>query len=73
MTSLDSFKCRKKLTVGGKTYYYFSLKAAEKHGLANVSALPLSMKILLENLAPLRGRPLGHQARHRGHRRLVER
>ena len=50
MTSLDSFKCRKKLDVGSKTYYYFSFKAAEKHGLPDVSELPFSMKILLENL-----------------------
>ncbi|MGQ0445288.1 MAG: aconitate hydratase AcnA [Beijerinckiaceae bacterium] len=50
MTSLDSFNCRKELDVGSKTYHYFSLKAAEKHGLPNVSALPVSMKILLENL-----------------------
>jgi len=50
MTSLDSFKCRKKLTVGSKTYHYFSFKAAEKHGLPDVSELPFSMKILLENL-----------------------
>ncbi|MGH6794403.1 MAG: aconitase family protein, partial [Methylocella sp.] len=50
MTSLDSFKCRKKLDVGTKTYQYFSLKAAEKHGLRGVSELPFSMKILLENL-----------------------
>ena len=28
--SLDSFKCRKTLKVGAKTYTYFSLKAAEK-------------------------------------------
>ena len=50
MASLDSFKSRKKLTVGNKTYHYFSLKAAEKNGLAGVSALPYSMKVLLENL-----------------------
>jgi aconitate hydratase len=50
MTSLDSFKCRKKLNVGTKTYHYFSLKAAEKNGLAGISELPFSMKILLENL-----------------------
>ncbi|HXW72812.1 MAG TPA: aconitate hydratase AcnA [Methylocella sp.] len=50
MTSLDSFKSRKKLTVGSKTYHYFSLKAAEKNGLSGISALPFSMKILLENL-----------------------
>ncbi|HMF05840.1 MAG TPA: aconitate hydratase AcnA, partial [Methylocella sp.] len=50
MTSLDSFKCRKKLTAGAKTYHYYSLKAAEKNGLAGISELPFSMKILLENL-----------------------
>ena len=50
MASLDSFKCRKKLTVGTKTYHYFSLKAAEKNGLAGISNLPYSMKVLLENL-----------------------
>ncbi len=50
MTSLDSFKCRKKLKVGAKTYHYYSLKTAEKNGLTGVSALPYSMKVLLENL-----------------------
>ncbi|MDB5649051.1 MAG: aconitate hydratase 1 [Hyphomicrobiales bacterium] len=50
MASLDSFKCRKKLTVGAKTYHYFSLKTAEKNGLTGISALPVSMKVLLENL-----------------------
>ena len=50
MASLDSFKCRKKLTVGAKTYHYFSLKTAEKNGLKGISALPNSMKVLLENL-----------------------
>ncbi len=50
MTSLNSFKCRKKLSVGSKTYHYFSLKAAEKNGLAGISQLPFSMKVLLENL-----------------------
>jgi aconitate hydratase len=50
MASLDSFKSRKKLNVGNKTYHYFSLKAAEKNGLAGISKLPSSMKVLLENL-----------------------
>ena len=50
MASLDSFKCRKTLTVGAKTYEFFSLKAAEKNGLAGVSQLPFSLKIVLENL-----------------------
>jgi aconitate hydratase len=50
LASLDSFKSRKKLTVGAKTYEYFSLKAAEKNGLEGASQLPFSMKIVLENL-----------------------
>jgi aconitate hydratase len=50
MTSLDSFKSLKKLTVGTKTYHYYSLKAAEKNGLDGISRLPFSLKVLLENL-----------------------
>src|SRR5271157_1682532 len=50
MVSLDSFKCRKTLTVGAKAYEIYSLKAAEKNGLAGVSQLPFSLKIVLENL-----------------------
>jgi aconitate hydratase len=50
MTSLDSFKCRKTLNVEGKKYVYYSLKEAEKNGLTGISALPFSMKVLLENL-----------------------
>ncbi|KPL53751.1 aconitate hydratase [Prosthecomicrobium hirschii] len=49
-TSLDSFKSAKTLEVGGKSYTYYSLVEAEKNGLAGVSALPFSMKVLLENL-----------------------
>jgi aconitate hydratase len=49
-SSRDSFKSRKTLKVGSKTYTYYSLKAAEKNGLKGVSALPFSMKVLLENL-----------------------
>ncbi len=36
--------------VGGKTYVYYSLPAAEKNGLMGISKLPYSMKVLLENL-----------------------
>jgi len=48
--SLDSFNCRKTLKVGDDAYVYFSLKEAEKNGLAGISELPFSMKIVLENL-----------------------
>lgn len=50
MTSLDSFKCRKTMKVGAKTYVYYSLPQAEKNGLKGISKLPFSMKVLLENL-----------------------
>ncbi|OQW59039.1 MAG: aconitate hydratase [Proteobacteria bacterium HN_bin10] len=48
--SLDSFKSRKTLKVGSRTYRYFSLKAAEKNGLPGISRLPYSLKVLVENL-----------------------
>ncbi|WP_338109977.1 aconitate hydratase AcnA [Roseibium polysiphoniae] len=48
--SLDTFKSKKTLTVGGKSYTYFSIPDAEKNGLEGVSKLPSSMKVVLENL-----------------------
>ena len=48
--SLDSFNCRRTLNVNGKSYVYYSLPDAEKNGLAGISKLPYSMKVLLENL-----------------------
>ncbi len=48
--SLDSYKTKSTLTVGSKSYTYYSLKKAEKAGLKNVSTLPYSMRVLLENL-----------------------
>lgn len=50
LNSLDSFKCRKTLTVAGKEYVYYSLTEAEKNGLPGISKLPYSLKVLLENL-----------------------
>jgi aconitate hydratase len=50
MPSIDSLQTRKDLTVGSKTYQYYSLPAAEAAGLNGVSRLPVSMKVLLENL-----------------------
>ena len=49
-TSLNSFKAKSTLTVGGKTYTYYSIPEAEKNGLDGVSRLPHSMKVVLENL-----------------------
>ncbi|HIC35786.1 MAG TPA: aconitate hydratase, partial [Gammaproteobacteria bacterium] len=48
--SLDSFNSKRTLTVGGNEYVYFSIDAAEHEGIGNVSRLPVSLKILFENL-----------------------
>ena len=50
MASLDSFKSKSTLTAGGKTYTYYSLEEAAKNGLGDVSRLPASLKVLLENM-----------------------
>ncbi|HTI67881.1 MAG TPA: aconitate hydratase AcnA [Caulobacteraceae bacterium] len=50
MPSIDSLKARRELTVGDKTYVYYSLRAAAEAGLSGVERLPVSMKVLLENL-----------------------
>ena len=44
----DSYKTRRTLKVNNKEYDYYSLKATEEH-LGNLSKLPFSLKILLEN------------------------
>jgi aconitate hydratase len=38
------------LNIDGKTFDYFSLDAAAKAGLGDISSLPASLKVLLENL-----------------------
>jgi aconitate hydratase len=48
--SLDTFKSRSILKVGDKSYAYFSLPEAERNGLAGLGELPLSLKVLIENL-----------------------
>src|SRR5918997_1746798 len=50
VTLNNSFNARQTLTVGDKSYTYYSLVEAEKNGLAGASKLPFSMKVLLENL-----------------------
>src|SRR5471032_7057 len=49
MASIDSLKTRREITAGGKTYHYYSLRAAEDAGLTGISHLPVSLKVLLEN------------------------
>jgi aconitate hydratase len=46
----DTLKTRRTLEVGGKRYAYYSLPAAEEAGVGDLSRLPVSLKILLENL-----------------------
>jgi aconitate hydratase len=48
--SLDSFNCRRTLSVEKTEYVYYSLIEAEKNGLTGIAQLPYSMKVLLENL-----------------------
>ena len=50
MPFLDSFKSRRELTAAGITYHYYSLPEAAKQGLGDISRLPASLKVLLENL-----------------------
>ena len=50
VTGHDSLKTRRTLSAGGKEYDYFSLAAASDGGLGDISKLPFSLKILLENL-----------------------
>src|SRR6201996_5486818 len=45
----DSLKTRRTLSVGGKSFDYFSVKAAEET-LGDLSRLPFSLRVLLENL-----------------------
>jgi aconitate hydratase len=47
---VDSFGTRKVLAVDGESYDIFRLDQLEKAGFKNVSRLPVSLKVLLENL-----------------------
>jgi aconitate hydratase len=47
---LDSFRCKSTLETDGRSYTYWSLPLAEANGLLGTSRLPLSLKVLLENL-----------------------
>ncbi|WP_439879181.1 aconitate hydratase AcnA [Pseudomonas prosekii] len=49
MPSLDSLKTLKTLQIDDKTYHYFSLPDAAK-SLGDLDKLPMSLKVLLENL-----------------------
>ncbi|NMM43757.1 aconitate hydratase AcnA [Rhodospirillaceae bacterium KN72] len=49
MTGQDSLKTRRSLKVGSKSYDYYDLAAAAEK-IGDISRLPFSMKVLLENL-----------------------
>jgi len=48
--SKNSFGARSALRVGGESFDIYSLGALERSGIGNVSRLPFSLKVLLENL-----------------------
>lgn len=50
MSSTDSFRALADLQVGGRTYKYYRLQALAEQGIGDVSRLPYSLKVLLENL-----------------------
>ncbi len=50
MSSTDSFGALADLQVGERTYKYYRLQALAEQGIGNVSRLPYSLKVLLENL-----------------------
>ncbi len=50
---------RTTLQVDGQNYTYYSLPAAETHGLGSISRLPFSIRILLENMLRVAESPDG--------------
>lgn len=50
MSSVNTFKSIQTLTVDDKHYQIASLPEAQKQGLGDISTLPFSLKVLLENL-----------------------
>ena len=46
----NSYKTLKSININNNVYKYYSLKEAEKNGLTDISKLPKSLKVLLENL-----------------------
>ncbi len=49
-TGLNSFKTKTNLLINNKSYTYFSLKQAEEQYFPELKHLPISLKILFENL-----------------------
>ena len=49
-TGQDRLKARRALQAGAESYDYYALDAVREAGIGDVSRLPYSMKVLLENL-----------------------
>ena len=49
-TGQDSLNTRRTIAVGSQSFDYFSIAAAEAAGMAGLSKLPYSLKVLLENM-----------------------
>ena len=47
---MNSFGSKSTLTVGNSRFDYYSLQAAEKAGAGDISRMPFSLKVMLENL-----------------------
>ncbi|MBI5464329.1 MAG: aconitate hydratase, partial [Ignavibacteriales bacterium] len=50
MSNVDSYKVKKSLAAGANTFSYFSLPAMESSAGVSLAKLPVSLRILLENL-----------------------
>ena len=50
MTSIDTYKTFSKMYINGKKYVYFDLNKLANYFKFNLAVLPISIKILLENL-----------------------
>src|SRR5512138_1519874 len=53
--TIDGRATRRELRVGGSAFEYYSIAAAEERGLAGVSRLPFSLKVVLENVLRQQG------------------
>jgi aconitate hydratase len=49
-SSQDSFNSRRTLTVNDKSYHYYAINSAELSDIADIARLPVTTKVLLENL-----------------------
>ena len=50
LTKEHLYDAKKSFEMNGKRYHYYRLKALEEAGVANVSRLPYSIKVLLESV-----------------------